>query len=208
MTIDNDLKEAICQMPQKEKDKLLLRLIRKDKILTQKLFFELLENKSMEDKREELEEKILLELDQLSKGYFTSHQLLTWLKSISRQITIHLKVTKDQLGEISLHLLTLNCTLERCHERLYHMDDIKTQKLYDYMAAKTLRMIKLIQQSHEEVRFDYKGAIEQWGRQVSNNPSLKDRLIKKGLKISWLVDFNLPEVVSPKKNIPRQETFY
>ena len=39
-----DLKQAIVNLPPKEKDKLLLRLIAKDKVLTEHLHFKLLEN--------------------------------------------------------------------------------------------------------------------------------------------------------------------
>jgi DNA repair exonuclease SbcCD ATPase subunit len=49
---DAELKKAVLDLPQKEKDKLLVRLISKDKMLIKQLHFQLLEN------AEDLEERI------------------------------------------------------------------------------------------------------------------------------------------------------
>ena len=54
-----DLKAAITAIPDKEKDKLLLRLIAKDKVLTEHLHFKLLEDESdLEERHQLLKEEI------------------------------------------------------------------------------------------------------------------------------------------------------
>jgi hypothetical protein len=61
MKIETEFKEAILAMPEKEKDKLLIRLIKKDKVLVNQLYFQLLETKSVEAFRSELEERFQTE---------------------------------------------------------------------------------------------------------------------------------------------------
>ena len=52
----DELKEAIIRLPQKEKDKLLIRLINKDQMLIKQLHFQLLENENdLWDRHRELE---------------------------------------------------------------------------------------------------------------------------------------------------------
>jgi len=52
--IEKELQQAIVAMPQKEKDKLLLRLIGKDDILIQQLTFTLVEESlTMESRRDD-----------------------------------------------------------------------------------------------------------------------------------------------------------
>ena len=53
--IDNELEDAILNLPVKERNKLLLRLIRKDKILTEQLHFKLLEHPEIDLKLRESE---------------------------------------------------------------------------------------------------------------------------------------------------------
>ena len=57
--IPKEVEEAIKEMPEREKDKLLLRLIRKDELLIRKLEYELLGDESdMVFAREEIKEGI------------------------------------------------------------------------------------------------------------------------------------------------------
>lgn len=54
-----ELKDAVLNLSQKEKDKLLVRLVSKDKMLMKQLHFQLLENNDdLEDRIESLKESI------------------------------------------------------------------------------------------------------------------------------------------------------
>jgi hypothetical protein len=64
MPIQDQLKKAIIQMPQKEKDKLLIRLITKDSTLSDKLFFELIEESATIPERREA---IMARITRISK---------------------------------------------------------------------------------------------------------------------------------------------
>ena len=55
MKFDPEFKNAILQLPSKEKDKLLLRLLKRDVILANQLHFELISGDSVQDRRTRME---------------------------------------------------------------------------------------------------------------------------------------------------------
>ena len=54
MTFDPEFKKALQLLPDSEKDKLILRLLKRDLNLANKLRFELVDTESVQDKREQL----------------------------------------------------------------------------------------------------------------------------------------------------------
>ena len=87
--ISPELKTAILELPEKEKDKLLLRLIRKDRTLIQQLHFQLLEGPTdLEDRHERTLKLVNLEIDRIEKQlgarkYYNPRDLLLDLRSMS-----------------------------------------------------------------------------------------------------------------------------
>ena len=57
MKFDDDFKREIANLPYKEKDKLILRLLKKDYILANRLYFELISTDSIQDRRLVMEDK-------------------------------------------------------------------------------------------------------------------------------------------------------
>ena len=55
MEYSKEFKQALSAFTSAEKDKLIFRLLRKDKILSQKLYFELIDPENTDDKREQME---------------------------------------------------------------------------------------------------------------------------------------------------------
>jgi hypothetical protein len=92
-----DLKYAITGLPAKDKDKLLLRLIAKDKILTEHLHFKLLEDTSdLEARRLALSELIEENISELTaSSRFNVKDALLLLRTLNGKINHHYKVTKD-----------------------------------------------------------------------------------------------------------------
>ncbi|MEZ4900940.1 MAG: hypothetical protein R2822_03890 [Spirosomataceae bacterium] len=101
----NELKQAIVLMPQKEKDKLLLRLIGKDENLMQRLIFELIEQgDTLQIRRDDIKTRIL----RVAKmTHDTPGWMMMDMRSFSGDISHHLKITKDKYGEIELMLYLL-----------------------------------------------------------------------------------------------------
>jgi hypothetical protein len=87
-------------------------LLRKDKLLSKKLYFELIDPETTDDKRnameEQVEEKVLL----ASKYIGNAKYFLTIIRKISAEITEHVKITTDKFGEVSLNLLMVNKILD------------------------------------------------------------------------------------------------
>ena len=54
MTFDDAFKKALQQLPNNEKDKLILKLLKKDLNLANRLHFELVNTDTVEDKRNEV----------------------------------------------------------------------------------------------------------------------------------------------------------
>ena len=92
-----DLKIEIKSLPEKEKDKLLLRLIAKDKVLTEHLHFMLLENEEdLANRYQDLSQAISNVLMELNKtGKASSKDVLLKIRRLSGSISHHQKVTKD-----------------------------------------------------------------------------------------------------------------
>ena len=105
-----DLKAAIIAIPLKEKDKLLLRLIAKDKVLTEHLHFKLLEDETdLEQRKELLSDEIrnaIVALAEMKRS--TSKDALALLRKLNGRVNHHFKVTKELNSEIELRLQLLN----------------------------------------------------------------------------------------------------
>lgn len=101
-SINTELKSAVLEMPLKEKDKLLLRLVAKDKLLVDQLQFKLVEESlSLENRRQLVQES----LDAIYRQKINSGKaILEEVRAASATITWHVKVTKDKYGEVDLLL--------------------------------------------------------------------------------------------------------
>ncbi|CAL2085514.1 protein of unknown function [Tenacibaculum sp. 190524A02b] len=98
-------KEAISQLPAKEKDKLILRLLKKDPTLANRLYFELIDTSSVDEKRAALAIHIQNSIERFSQYNNTPGYIMMYMRDISGEINEHVKVTKDKFGEISLNFV-------------------------------------------------------------------------------------------------------
>lgn len=107
--LPKELEKAVLSLPAKEKDKLLIRLIGKNELLIQQLYFQLLEDESdLPHKRAEIKNQIL----KVSKMYHdTAGWMMMDMRELNGRITNHIKITKDKYGEIELTLFLLNTFL-------------------------------------------------------------------------------------------------
>src|SRR5690606_21645841 len=92
--LNPDLKEAILRLPEKEKDKLLMRLIRKDLTLVNQLQFQLLEDQGdLEDRRKKTLRNIDAAIERIERiknyKHFTPRDLLLELRFVSGFVNEH-----------------------------------------------------------------------------------------------------------------------
>ena len=141
MKFDQEFKDAILNLPEKDKDKLLLRLLKKEELLVNQLYFQLIETRPIEEIRNQLSLTILNILDKSINRFYSPGYLLIELKTISGLITKHIKETKDKTAEISLNLLMLNHTLNEAKYKISKFNYSRNQTLFDYIINRTFKIL-------------------------------------------------------------------
>lgn len=153
-----DLKTAITSIPPKEKDKLLLRLIAKDKVLTEHLHFKLLEDASdLATRHQTLEQEIntaVADLRKMRKS--TSKDALTILRKLNGAVNHHYKVTKDPNTEAELRLHLLLQLPIGYNESVFSPLAKFNERLKTYFLRTTLALYKKYQKLHEDFQYDLK----------------------------------------------------
>ncbi len=137
--LDPDLKKAIVRMPGLEKDKLLLRLIAKDAVLTERLQFELVEEGKTIDERRSLIRAFVDRTANLNAD--TPGWLMMDMRTVNGYISRHLKVTKDKYGEVELMLYMLNTFYDN-NAHLLQKYNSRSDKAAEYIAKRTEQVLK------------------------------------------------------------------
>lgn len=163
-----DLKEAILKLSQKEKDKLLVRLINKDKKLMQQLHFLLLEDENdliqrIATAKVDLEvvfKRMFAGIDK-TRTHYKHRELTGYLKSASGVVNEHASITKNKESELDLRLLILEETFKH-YGGLYSGEIIgyKSDVHFVYQVARLKAIISLYDKLHEDLQFEYRERIE------------------------------------------------
>lgn len=196
MTFDSDFKEAIANLPAKEKDKLILRLLKKDLPLANRLHFELLSTVSVDERRVQMEELIKQRAQEMTHSFYSPGYLLMDLRYLSGEINEHVSITKDKIGEAGLNLLMLNEVLVRNQKNIETAPPSKSLKLYIYIISKVFKILILIHKLHEDYHLDFEVGLQQLGRQIGKNHGLMKAAMYSGLDVNWLIQSNIPENIS------------
>lgn len=156
MPISNpDLTQAILQMPTKEKDKLLLRLIAKDYKLQTKLEFELLEGQAeMISRRNEILGQIANPFSGSDIGD-TPGWVMMSMRDVSGTIREHIRVTKDKFGEVLLTVELLHEVIKRKKDLLFKMQN-RTDTFAPYYAKKVADILKKAEKLHPDYHLEFR----------------------------------------------------
>ncbi|GAB3261846.1 hypothetical protein GCM10027347_27160 [Larkinella harenae] len=157
--LDKDLKKEILKLPSNEKDKLLLRLVAKDKNLVERLHFVLIEGETTtEERRHELKEKIAA----TANGQYNHPDgwLLKALRSLSSAITHHVKITKDKYGEVELNLYVLTAffTMQPSHFAYLNHHN---QHVCAFVAKKADSILKKLQKIDPDYYIEFETDVNQ-----------------------------------------------
>lgn len=173
-TLAEDLKEAISSLSDKEKDKLLFRLIPKDPALVDRLTYQLLEDATTpEERRNTLRVEIEQQIEQSARHFYSPGYLLLDLRSISGDINRHVKTTRDKYGEIELNLFMLNHCLDLLHPKLRSFGHQRSRTLDSYIVKRAQKLQKLIEKIHEDYQLDFAAGWEKLIQHVNALPNLK-----------------------------------
>lgn len=197
MKYSKEFKEAIAHLPSKEKDKLILRLLKKDIKLTNRLRFELVSDQSVEERRTEVKERILRKAKETAESFFSVGYLNMDVRYLSGEIAEHVFNTKDKFGEAYLNLIMINRILDANKENLAHTKfNRSAKKFYTAVIARAFKILILISKLHEDLWMDLEEELHQFGQLIGNNHPLMKTAIYNGLDVNWLLQFNIPEDIA------------
>lgn len=202
---DKEFKQALSYLPAKEKDKLVLRLLRKDHALANRLYFELLDTKTVDDRREEMEERVISRVTDITDGFYSPGYLMMDLRYLSGDISEHVKTTKDKYGEASLNLLMLTETLTSIGDKLTPFSYGRNYKLGIYIIARAFKILILIKKLHEDYFMEFQEDLKILGMGIGNIDVLMRIAIQNGLDVNWLILGDIPEdIVGIHKDLRSQ----
>lgn len=193
MTFEPEFVEALRLLPEKEKDKLILRLLKRDLQLANRLLFELVSTDSVEDRRAQVSDQVIRKVQWATDRYYSMGYLLMEVREISGEINQHVSITKDKYGEISLNCLMLRQLLKLNNQRIASESYGKAYTLCVYIVARLFKLLMLIQKQHEDLHMEFREDIETIGNLVGKNPNIMKAAIYNGLDVNWLIQFEIPE---------------
>ncbi len=153
-----ELKQEILALPPKEKDKLLLRLVGKDKVLTERLHFVLLEDEAdLAQRVAAIKENIMAVRQGLKMlKNLNAKEVLAQMRKLAKQVNHHYKVTKASYEEVELRLFLLNHTELGFKTGFFSSYKNHEQVLANYFVKYVLMTIRKFKALHEDLQYDLK----------------------------------------------------
>ena len=191
-----ELKKAITTLSPREKDKLLFRLIARDPALVDKLNFELIETEegiTKEDRRKEVEEAMIKQLNAYKNHYHSPGYLLLNLRHLSGAITKHVKMTKDTYGDVYLNFLMLNHSFRLFGAAIRQATPQKAYTFNTYVVKRTLRLLKQLGKMHEDHVLDFEEPMKELGEHIGKTHTTMKVAIQNMLDVNHLLSGEVPD---------------
>jgi hypothetical protein len=192
MEYSKEFKAALSQFSHPEKDKLIFRLLKKDKLLSKKLYFELIDEETTDDKRNAMESYIKERLLEVSKYIGNPKYFLVLIRKLSAEITEHVKVTTDKFGDVYLNLFLVNEILEY-NDKLSKQRFDAIYKLYIYLINKIFKALIQIKKMDEDYWLEFDEILSEIDSKIHENLYLEKLCINNGLDFNWLKSGNIPD---------------
>ena len=192
MEYSKEFKQALSEFSSVEKDRLIFRLLKKDKLLSKKLYFELIDPETTDQKRDQMEENVTEKLASAARYIGNPKYYLSTIRTISAEITEHVKVTTDKFGEVYLNLFLVDQILENNDSFAQQRFD-NVYKLYIYLINKIVRALLLIKKIDEDYWMEFDEILGKIDDKVHENRYLEKLFINNGIDFNWLQSENLPE---------------
>jgi len=185
--ITPELKEAILMLPEKEKDKLLLRLIAKDETLTAKLRHQLLEDDAdMEMRRDQLKESALQVFSRkdFHQWSYTPGLVMMVLRDFSGAISKHVKITRDKYGEVQLLILLVNLAFRKQRGILYKHEH-RADKFAAYVCRKAQLALNKLQKLDRDYYIEFEKDINEMLAHLKEYPPTRRIMSDYHLPARW-----------------------
>jgi hypothetical protein len=192
MEYSKEFKAALSNFSSIEKDRLIFRLLKKDKLLSKKLYFELIDPETTDNKRDSMEEIVSEKVLLASKYIGNQKYFLGIIRKISAEITEHVKITTDKFGEASLNLLLINKILEY-NEDLSRQRFDNVYKLYIYIINKTVKALSLIKKLDVDYWMELDEHLDILKEKIQQNHYLSKLFTNNEIDLNWLTSDKIPE---------------
>lgn len=182
-----NLKKEILALPVKEKDKFLLRLIAKDKVLTEHLHFLLLEDEiHLAERAQTIKENILNTMATLSvTKNTTAKEVLLSLRKLFKLVNHNFKVTKAVFEDVELRIFLLNNTITEFKMAKYSLTKNYEHIFANYFVKSATVTLLKFEKLHEDLRYDL---TEEFNKLLTK--------IYKGNLASYANKLNLPKQIT------------
>lgn len=192
MEYSKEFKAALSELKPIEKDRLIFRLLKKDKILSKKLYFELIDTENADQKRDAMEEHIKEKVEFASKYISNQKYFVVLIRKISAEITEHVKVTTDKFGDVYLNLFLINQILES-NDKLSRQRFNDIYKLYLYLINKVVKSLLLIKKLDEDYWMELDEILNELHDKITSNVYLEKLFINNGIDFNWLTIEKIPD---------------
>ena len=194
MKIDKDFKKALSELPDREKDKLVAMLLRRDPRLAKRLHYELLGDFSKEDLQSTFLENVTSAFEHIKRYHYKPGYLSMTLRQLSGEIGSYLFTTRDKHGEALMNLQLLNRTFEQFSTEINeYYQTKKGQKLAIYLVNKAFNTRILIHKLYKDLYIDFRDDLETLCNHFANNHGIMDTSIYHGFDVNWLMNEELPK---------------
>ena len=195
--ISPELKAALADLTEKEKDKLINRLLPRDQKLVHKLEYQLLEYAAtQEERRDKVRDQIMEAMDRYPVYYYSPGYLLLTLRELSGKITYHKDITADKLGEVELNYLMLIEGLERNLSPLKRAGYFSMKSLNEYVVKRVIKLQKLTAKLHEDYLLEFEEDMIKMGELLSEIPTMENFIREHDLDMNSLIEGQLPSELS------------
>ncbi|HIB36485.1 hypothetical protein [Mesonia sp.] len=196
MKFSKEFKEAVLHLSESEKDKLLIRLLKKDENLVNRLYFELIDDQTVDDHRLKMESRVKERAEEITHFAKSLNHLKMLTRYLSGEISEHVRITKDKFGEVSLNLLMLNTLLQHSQKLYKKSTQIQARKFSLYVIVRTYRTLLLIDKMHENLHMEFEEDLHQLGNLIADKPILMHFALQNGLDVNWLITNEIPEDIT------------
>jgi len=185
--ISDELKTAIIEMPEKEKDKLLIRLVSKEPLLMSKLKHQLLEDEvDMEQQRDKIMQQMA---DTFSREGFatwnhTPGLVMMVMRDFSGDITNHVKITKDKYGEIMLLTRLVNMPFREQLDILVEKQS-RAGKFAAYACRKAQIVLHKLKKFNRDYYLDFEKEVNEMLKHLQYYPPSEKLMGEHGLPKHW-----------------------
>lgn len=201
MKFTDEFKDAISNLPEKEKDKLILKLLKKDLPLVNRLHFELLQPTSIEEARE-IAKKEVMQILNYNSFFYSPGIAMMHLREASGVINEHVAITKDKYGEIYLQLQMISLFLTHKKHDYNQFSTNQTRKLDNYIISKLYKLLGQMLVFHDDQLYDFKEMTERIGTSMGEIPALMKVAIFNGFNPNWLFNLEIPKnIVQMQKEL-------